>query len=61
VSEVAPSRWEDLRHSAFDTHTPLTLSFESDQRGKTLYFALRWENTRGEKGKYSPIASAIIP
>ncbi|MDR3132738.1 MAG: hypothetical protein LBU42_01780, partial [Prevotellaceae bacterium] len=28
VSEVAPSRWEDLRHSAFDTHTPLTLSFE---------------------------------
>jgi hypothetical protein len=22
VSDVAPARWEDLRHSAFDTHTP---------------------------------------
>jgi hypothetical protein len=31
------------------------------QRGKTVYFALRWENTRGEKGPWSEIMSAIIP
>ncbi|MDR3133544.1 MAG: hypothetical protein LBU42_05915 [Prevotellaceae bacterium] len=61
ISDVAPARWEDLRHSTFDTHAPLTLSFENDQRGKTLYFALRWENTRGEKGPWSTMASAIIP
>jgi hypothetical protein len=61
LGEPAPTRWDDLRHSAFDTHTPMTLSFESDQRGQTLYYALRWENTRGAKGPWSPIRSVIVP
>jgi hypothetical protein len=51
----------DLTHSSFDTHTPLTLEFADEDRGKTLYFALRWENTRGEKGPFGPVMSAIIP
>jgi hypothetical protein len=50
-----------LTHSAFDTRSPLKLQFENDLRGKTLYFAMRWENTRGEKGPWSPIMSVIIP
>ncbi|MDR2362267.1 MAG: hypothetical protein LBD91_06005 [Prevotellaceae bacterium] len=29
--------------------------------GKTVYFALRWENTRGEKGPWSDIMSATVP
>ncbi|MDR0693852.1 MAG: hypothetical protein LBF81_00940, partial [Prevotellaceae bacterium] len=51
----------DLTHSSFDTHTPLTLEFADEDRGKTLYFALRWENTTGEKGPFGPIMSAIVP
>jgi hypothetical protein len=61
VLDATPENWEELTHSSFDTHTPLVLSFERDQRGKTLYFALRWENTTGEKGHWSDIQSAIIP
>ncbi|MDR3134300.1 MAG: hypothetical protein LBU42_09850, partial [Prevotellaceae bacterium] len=61
VLDVAPVDISELTHSSFDTHTPFTLEFEGHDRGKTVYFALCWENTRGEKGKYSPIASAIIP
>jgi hypothetical protein len=61
LGDPAPARWEDLAHSSFDTHTPLTLSFENDQRGQTLYFALRWENTRGEKGPWSNIQSTKVP
>lgn len=38
-----------------------TLTFDENQRGKTVYFALRWENTRGEKGPWSQIVSSIIP
>jgi hypothetical protein len=52
---------EDLIHSAFDTRSPFTLSFDENQRGKTVYFCLRWENTRGEKGPWSEIVSGIIP
>ena len=38
--------------------TPLTLSFENDQCGQTLYYALRWEDTRGEKAKNPPVATS---
>jgi hypothetical protein len=51
----------DLIHSAFDTRSPFTLEFEGHERGKTVYFCLCWENTRGEKGPWSEIQSAIIP
>ena len=61
ISDAPPTRWDELAHSSFDTRTPLTLSFENDQRGRTLYYALRWENTRGEKGPWSVIAGVIIP
>jgi len=28
--------------------------------GKTAYYALRWENTRGETGPWSDVVSATI-
>ena len=56
-----PTKIDDLVHSSFDTRTPFTLQFDEDQRGKTVYFCLCWENTRGEKGPWSEIVSAIIP
>jgi hypothetical protein len=61
ISDTPPTRWDDLLHSDIDTHTPFTLEFENDQRGKTVYFALRWENTAGKKGPWSEIRSAMIP
>jgi hypothetical protein len=51
----------ELIHSSFDTRTPFTLEFQGHERGKTVYFCLCWENTRGQKGPWSEIQSAIIP
>jgi hypothetical protein len=61
ISDVPVIDISELNHSVFDTHTPLTLEFQGHERGQTVYFALRWENTRGEKGPWSAIQSAIIP
>jgi hypothetical protein len=61
ISDIPPTRWDELLHSAVDTNSPFSLVFENDRRGKTVYFALRWENTRGEKGPWSEIMNAIIP
>lgn len=61
ILETIPVDWTELIHSSFDTNTPLTLTFDGDKRGKHLYFALRWENTRGEKGHWSAIQSVVIP
>jgi hypothetical protein len=56
-----PSGLGDLTHSYFDTHTPLDIEFREDERGQTFWFAVRWENTTGEKGPWSEIMSAVIP
>jgi hypothetical protein len=61
ILDTPPVDWDELTHSTFDTHTPQRLTFKGAERGKTLYFALRWENTRGEKGPWSEIQSVIIP
>ena len=61
AGDPEPVKWEELTLSYFDTRSPFSLSFENNQRGKKFFFALRWENTRGEKGPWSEIAYAIIP
>jgi hypothetical protein len=61
VSDEKPADWDDLTHSSYSTRSPLRLAFKAPDRGKTLYFALRWQNTRGIKGPWSEIMSTIIP
>ncbi|MDR1865289.1 MAG: hypothetical protein LBR08_06930 [Bacteroidales bacterium] len=61
VLDKAPINWDELIHSSFDTRSPFKLSFKGEERGKRFYFAIRWENTRGVKGQWSDIQSAIIP
>ncbi|MDR0749549.1 MAG: hypothetical protein LBF62_08265 [Tannerellaceae bacterium] len=50
-----------LSNSAFDTGSPAILIFTGDDSGRTVYLALRWENTRGEKGPWSDIAIVKVP
>jgi hypothetical protein len=61
MRDTPPASLKDLVNSSVDTHTPFTLEFDENERGKTVYFCLCWENTRGEKGPWSEIMSAIIP
>ncbi|MDR3251767.1 MAG: hypothetical protein LBT42_08920 [Tannerella sp.] len=61
IHEQGDATVDDLTHSSFCTRTPLRLEFNDRQRGKTVRFCLRWENTRGEKGPWSPIESAVVP
>jgi hypothetical protein len=61
ISDTAMTSIKDLLHSAFATHNPLQLVFDEEQRGKRLYFAVRWENGTVKKGNWSDIFSAIVP
>lgn len=61
VSDEPVVRWEDLTRSDVDTNSPYTMQFENDQRGKTVYFALRWVNTGIKKGPWSEIRNTVIP
>jgi hypothetical protein len=51
----------DLIQSSFDTNSPCTFDFPDTDRGKRFYFSLRWENSRGEKGPWTPVDFAVIP
>jgi hypothetical protein len=50
ISDTVPAKIEDLLRSEFATHSPLELTFDEDQRGKRLYFAVHWEKWHGEEG-----------
>jgi hypothetical protein len=52
---------KDLTTSSFDTASPYTFEFSDVESGKRLFFALRWENTRGEKGPWSDVHTVVIP
>jgi hypothetical protein len=61
ILDTPPTDIEQLTRSAFDTRSPLKLTFRESDRGKTLYIAFRWEAPNGAKGPWSIIYAVIIP
>jgi hypothetical protein len=61
ILDKPPVTTDDLIHSAFSTRSSHTFTFEENQRGQTVWFRLRWENRRGEKGPWGELYSGIIP
>jgi len=61
VLETAPTEQEQLIHSVLATKTPHTLVFTAEERGKTVYIAVRWQNIKGQTGPWSNIETAIVP
>jgi hypothetical protein len=61
ILDAPPVTTEDLIHSDFSTRSPRTFVFDENQRGKTVWYRLRWENRRGRKGPWSELYSAVIP
>ena len=60
IAEEMPAT-NELANSSFDTRTPCMFEFKDSQRGKLVWFCLRWENNRGEKGPWGEMISAIVP
>lgn len=44
-----------------ETRPRYRADFAPTEVGKTVYFALRWINTRGEHGPWSEVYSAVVP
>jgi hypothetical protein len=61
ILDAPPVTTADLTNSDFSTRSSHTFIFDENQRGKTVWFRLRWENMRGQKGPWSELYSAIIP
>jgi hypothetical protein len=46
ITETAPATMDEFKNSAFDTASPYTFTFDESQRGKKVFFCLRWENAK---------------
>ncbi|MDR3234395.1 MAG: hypothetical protein LBT46_12170 [Planctomycetaceae bacterium] len=56
-----PASGDDLPHSVFTRKQKYQFDFPEEDRGKTVYFCLRYENSKGESGPWGPILRANIP
>lgn len=61
VLDAPPADVAALIRSVLATRTPHVLEFTEEERGKTVYVAICWQNERGQKGPWSEIESAIVP
>jgi hypothetical protein len=61
VLDTPPADHSALTRSVLATRTPHILEFTEEERGKTVYVAICWQNEKGEKGPWSEIESAIVP
>ncbi|MDR2765257.1 MAG: hypothetical protein LBB90_09550 [Tannerella sp.] len=61
VLDTPPADVSALTRSVLATRTPHILEFTEEERGKTVYVAICWQNEKGEKGPWSEIESAIVP
>ncbi|GHV55458.1 hypothetical protein FACS1894181_19130 [Bacteroidia bacterium] len=61
ILDAPPATQDDLHHTFLATRSPHTIEFKEDERGKTLYIALCWQNEKGQRGPWSDIEKAIIP
>jgi hypothetical protein len=50
-----------LDHTELATKSPHTRHFGEEDRGKTVYIAMQWQNESGVRGDYGEVLSAIIP
>ena len=55
-----PVSGKELPHSRWTRRRKERFSFDGDS-GKTVYFCIRYENSKGEAGEFGPLFSAVIP
>ena len=61
VLDAPPADQDALTRTALATRTPHVLEFTEEERGKTVYVAICWQNEKGQRGPWSEIESAIVP
>jgi len=61
IRDSPPANQDELLHSVFTGRSPYRFEFREEDRGKTIYFALRWQNAKGQLGPWSAIQKSIIP
>jgi len=60
IGGAPPVDYTECEFLALDTNSPYTAVYTGADTGKTVYYLLRWLNTTGEKGPWSPLVQATV-
>jgi hypothetical protein len=60
IGTTPPASASEMVYRVTDTSSPFTNKFEPADAGKTAYYWLRWENSKGETGPWSAMVSSTI-
>jgi hypothetical protein len=61
VLDHPPKDISELTRTELATRTPFLLHFTEEERGKTVYIAMEWQNESGERGDPTEIQSTVVP
>ena len=61
AGETPPASGKDLRESLFTRKKKELFTFQPEETGKTAYFSIRYENSKGIAGPWGPVGKAMIP
>ena len=61
AADTPPATGKELRESKFTRRKSEIFIFQPEDAGKTVYFCIRYENSKGEAGTWGPVFSALIP
>ena len=61
IGDERPPEAEKFQSHTMASRRPFTLEFTDEERGKTVWIALAWQNERGIRGAWSDFKSAVIP
>jgi hypothetical protein len=61
IRDAPPPNAAELRTSAFSRKTTQVYDYTEADRGKKVFYAACYENTKGDQGPWSDIIEAIIP
>ena len=61
LGDERPQEATDFQFHTMASRRPFIIEFTDDDRGKTVWVALAWQNERGIRGEWSEFKSAIIP
>ena len=60
IGGTAPASESEMQFVISDPKTPHKIEFQAADAGKTVYYWLRWENTKGIPGPWSAVVTATI-
>lgn len=61
IRDTAPTSPDELRHAFFSRRTTHIFDYDEADRGKKVYYAVRYENAKGEEGPWSEMICLLIP